>query len=62
MKFFLAVLLVFGFSQSSMAMNAGQLSKRMKDDCGRARTCPAVPAFNSPCRRSQTLRRDGNEA
>src|SRR6266481_7329600 len=38
--------------------SAGQLSKRITDDCGRARTCPAAPAFNSPCRRSQTLRRD----
>src|SRR5258708_24157886 len=38
--------------------SAGQLSKRITDDCGRARTCPAAPAFNSPCRRSQTLRRE----
>src|SRR5258705_11698118 len=38
--------------------SAGQLSKRITDDCGRARTCPAAPAFNSQCRRSQTRRRD----
>ncbi len=38
--------------------SAGQLPKRITDDYGRARTCPAAPAFNSPCRRSQTLRRD----
>src|SRR6266436_2229771 len=38
--------------------SACQLSKRITDDYGRARTCPAAPAFNSPCRRSQTLRRD----
>ena len=38
--------------------SAGRLSKRIMDDCGRARTCPAAPAFNSPCRRLQTLRRD----
>src|SRR6266403_1597997 len=38
--------------------SACQLSKRITDDYGRARTCPAAPAFNSPCRRSQTLRRE----
>jgi hypothetical protein len=38
--------------------SAGRLSKRITDDCGRARTCPAAPAFNSPCRRSQALLRD----
>jgi hypothetical protein len=38
--------------------SAGRLSKRITDHCGRAPTCPAAPAFNSPCRRSQTLRRD----
>jgi hypothetical protein len=34
------------------------IEARAAADCGRARTCPASPAFNSPCRRSQTLRRD----
>src|SRR6202051_4187872 len=38
--------------------SAGRSSTRTAADCGRARTCPAAPAFNSPCRRSQTLRRD----
>src|SRR6266481_1427816 len=38
--------------------SAVRSSKRTAADCGRARTCPAAPAFNSPCRRSQTLRRD----
>jgi hypothetical protein len=38
--------------------SAGRLSNLITDDCGRARTGPAAPAFNSPCRRSQTLRRD----
>src|SRR5258706_1590967 len=38
--------------------SAGRSSTRTTADCGRARTCPAAPAFNSPCRRSQTLRRD----
>jgi Phage integrase, N-terminal SAM-like domain len=38
--------------------SACQLSKRIMDDCGRARICPAAPAFNSPCRRSQPLRRE----
>src|SRR6476660_478842 len=38
--------------------SAGRLSKRITDDCGRALTCHVAPAFNSPCRRSQTLRRD----
>jgi len=38
--------------------SAGRLSKRITDNYGRARTCPAAPAFNSPCRRSQTQRRD----
>ena len=38
--------------------SAVRSSKRITDDCGRARTCPAAPAFNSPCQRSQTLRRD----
>src|SRR5258705_4667464 len=38
--------------------SAVRSSKRTAADCGRARTCPAAPAFNSPCPRSQTLRRD----
>src|SRR5258705_9864981 len=38
--------------------SAVRSSTRTAADCGRARTCPAAPAFNSPCRRSQTLRRD----
>jgi Integrase core domain len=42
--------------------SAGRSSKRTAADCGRARTCPAAPAFNSPCRRSQTLRREWNAA
>ena len=37
--------------------SAGRLSKRITDDCGRARTCPAAPSFNSPCQRPETLRR-----
>jgi hypothetical protein len=36
--------------------SAGRLSKRITDDCGRALTCHVAPAFNSPCRRSQTPR------
>src|SRR6266403_5675311 len=36
--------------------SAGRLSKRITDDCGRALTCPAAPAFNSPCRRIAELR------
>src|SRR5258708_31459245 len=38
--------------------SAGRLSKRITDNCWRTRTCPAAPLFNSPCRRSQTPRRD----
>src|ERR1700756_1748030 len=38
--------------------SAGRLSRRITDDCGRALTCHVALAFNSPCRRSQTLRRD----
>ena len=38
--------------------SAVRLSMRTAADCGRARTCPTAPAFNSPCRRLQTLRRD----
>jgi C4-dicarboxylate-specific signal transduction histidine kinase len=33
-----------------LGLSAVRSSKRMADDCGRARTCPAVPPFNSPCR------------
>jgi hypothetical protein len=38
--------------------SAVQLSKRMADDCGRARACPMAPSLNLSFLRAQTMDRD----
>ena len=39
--------------------SAVRSSKRTADDCGRARTCPAAPSFNSRCQATRAAYRDG---
>ena len=45
---------------ASVCRSAARLSKRMADDCGRARTSPAAPYFTAQCPANRAAqRRDG---